>query len=168
LTGGCFYWSGTIPAQGVRIAEILDGTSNTALYAEIKRGSQDGVSDPLSVTSVPFATWDAARPGSDLAPMPECNNGTPFFDYTGLQYYRALLWTAWYTHTVPPNYKGRDCVRSVGLDRGHIASRSYHSGGVNVCRADGSVAFVRDSISLNVWRAFGTRAGGEVLDDSQF
>src|SRR5262249_15473374 len=93
--------------------------------------------------------------------------GASSFSYTGSQYYRALLWTAYYTHTVPPNNKQRDCFRSVGLDRGHLAARSYHPGGVNVVRADGSVTFVRDNIDMAIWRAFGTRAGRETVDLSQ-
>jgi prepilin-type processing-associated H-X9-DG protein len=39
-----------------------------------------------------------------------------------------------------------------------------HAGGVNVGMADGSVRFIRDStLSIQTWRALGTRAGGEVL-----
>ncbi len=33
------------------------------------------------------------------------------------------------------------------------AARSRHPGGVNVALADGSVGFVKDSVSLQVWRA---------------
>ena len=162
-TAGTFYYNAE--GKGVRLLDIADGTSNTALYSEIKRG-MDAAHPELRVYNVTFGTWDAARPASDLSPDPICNNASGFFDYTGLQYYRALLWTAWYTHTAPPNYKGRDCVRSVGLDRGHIASRSYHTGGVNTLRGDGSVSFISDSINPATWRALGTRGGGEILNES--
>ena len=67
-----------------------------------------------------------------------------------------------------PNDPAQDCVRSVGLNKMHIAARSYHSGGVNIVRVDGSVGFFRDSIAIAVWRAFGTRSGGEALDANQF
>lgn len=40
-------------------------------------------------------------------------------------------------------------------------SRSYHPGGVNTMMMDGSVRSVANSISLPVWRALGSRAGGE-------
>ena len=146
-----------------RFADVTDGTSNTAMFAEIKRGTNDGIRDPLSITSVPFGTWDSSQALNDSTPMASCNNTTlAFFDYTGLQYYRGLMWTAFYTHTVPPNYTGRDCVRSVGLDRGHQAARSYHTQGVNLVKVDGSVQFIRSAIDMNTWRALGTRGGNEV------
>ena len=40
---------------------------------------------------------------------------------------------------------------------------SYHSGGINVALADGSVRFLRDTASLATLRMASTRAGGEVL-----
>ena len=43
-----------------------------------------------------------------------------------------------------------------------VTARSYHEHGVNAARMDGSVGFVSDSVSLQVWRALGTANGGEV------
>jgi prepilin-type N-terminal cleavage/methylation domain-containing protein/prepilin-type processing-associated H-X9-DG protein len=177
-TGGAFYSNGTasLPAVGVKLTDVQDGTSNTAMYAEVKRGmtASSGTSVATSRTRVQaldYATgWDGpGQAASDLAPPAGCSGSTftTYYDYTGDQYYRNLVWTAYYTHTVPPNWSVPDCVRSVGLDRIHLAARSYHTGGVNVVRCDGSVGFVRDSIPLATWRAFGTRAGGEVLNLDQ-
>jgi hypothetical protein len=42
---------------------------------------------------------------------------------------------------------------------------SYHTGGVTVGKADGSVRFVSDSINLGTWRAIGTKNGGEVVGE---
>ena len=42
---------------------------------------------------------------------------------------------------------------------------AFHTGGFNVVRADGSVAFVRDSIPLGVMAALITGSGGEVLPE---
>jgi prepilin-type N-terminal cleavage/methylation domain-containing protein/prepilin-type processing-associated H-X9-DG protein len=164
-TSGVFYFN-----SAVRLTDITDGTSNTAMYAEVKRGDNDGKYDALSITSLDFGTWDASQAANDTTPAAGCDpGGSPsFFDYTGLQYYRGLMWTAFYTHTVPPNYTKHDCVRSVGLDRGHQAARSYHTSGVNVLFADGSVHFITNSISMTTWRALGSRGGGEVIDGSAF
>jgi prepilin-type N-terminal cleavage/methylation domain-containing protein len=149
---------------GVKHGEITDGTSNTAMFAEVKRGDYNGAADPQSVWRIPYATWDGAQLANDLSPTPICDTTvSAFLDYTGLQYHRGFFITAFYTHTALPNYKGKDCIRDVGYDRGHVQARSYHTGGVNVVRADGSVGFVRDSVNIANWKAFGTRAGGEVL-----
>jgi len=43
------------------------------------------------------------------------------------------------------------------------ASRSRHPGGVNVLKADGSVHFVPNSISLQTWRAMGAMSSGEFV-----
>ena len=44
-----------------------------------------------------------------------------------------------------------------------VTSRSYHSGNlVNVLLMDGSVRGVTSTVSQTTWRAYGTRAGGEV------
>lgn len=47
-----------------------------------------------------------------------------------------------------------------------VTSRSYHRGIVNALMMDGSVRGINDDIQLSVWRAAGTRAGGELLPDS--
>lgn len=42
---------------------------------------------------------------------------------------------------------------------------SAHAGGMNVRFADGHVAFLKSSMSKEVWRAMGTRNGNEVVND---
>jgi prepilin-type processing-associated H-X9-DG protein len=42
-----------------------------------------------------------------------------------------------------------------------VTSRSSHPHLINALWMDGSVRAVRDDVQLSVWRAFGTRAGGE-------
>jgi prepilin-type processing-associated H-X9-DG protein len=159
----------------VRIGDITDGTSNTAMMAEIIRGN--------NVAGAPFQPQDARLitpwvtdgqrviNGVDTFPACSSQSGSAV-RYAGLQYYRDLLDTSLYSHTVPPNFKGGDCmdntqrpgeVANSTLWAGHIAARSYHTGGVNVVFGDGSVHFVRDSIDPTVWLYIGTRAGGEVF-----
>ena len=43
-----------------------------------------------------------------------------------------------------------------------VTSRSWHPGGVNVTRMDGSVGFVTSDVDLEIWRALGSISGGEV------
>ncbi len=43
-----------------------------------------------------------------------------------------------------------------------VSARSNHPGGVSTSLADGSVRFMADSIDVTLFRALGSRAGGEV------
>ncbi len=49
-----------------------------------------------------------------------------------------------------------------------LTASSYHPAGVNALFADGSVHFVKNSVSPVTWRALGTIAGGEVLSADQY
>ena len=50
-----------------------------------------------------------------------------------------------------------------GRGNGFFAARSFHPGGANSARADGSVHFVSETIDTATWRAMGTIGGGEVV-----
>jgi prepilin-type N-terminal cleavage/methylation domain-containing protein/prepilin-type processing-associated H-X9-DG protein len=153
-----------------RFADITDGSSNTTLFGEIKRGARPG-GDDLDVSVVPPNVWGPNDPTTNvnnLKPPAACDSQTVRLNYTGLEYHHGTFITALYTHTVPPNYKGRDCVRSITFDQAHMASRSYHPGGVNVAMADGSVRFIGDRIRPEVWRALGTKCGGELISADSY
>jgi prepilin-type N-terminal cleavage/methylation domain-containing protein/prepilin-type processing-associated H-X9-DG protein len=91
----------------------------------------------------------------------------------------ASAWLTWAyaNHTtgtcaIPPNTFKRangTVLRAAGEDgqwQWSYSFRSRHSGGLNFGMADGSVRFVRDSIPLDVYRAFSTKTGGEVVSDN--
>ncbi len=46
-----------------------------------------------------------------------------------------------------------------------ITSRSFHTGAVNIVLFDGSARSISENIDLSIWRALGTRAGGEVMGE---
>jgi prepilin-type N-terminal cleavage/methylation domain-containing protein/prepilin-type processing-associated H-X9-DG protein len=54
------------------------------------------------------------------------------------------------------------------IHSGVFSASSRHPGGVNVAMMDGSVRFVKDGVSLAVWRAISTRNGGEVIDGGAY
>ena len=75
---------------------------------------------------------------------------------------------------VPPNsnqYKWTSCRGNCAGcwpdGSQYVNAASNHSGGCNVLMGDGSVRFVKSSISQNVWWGVGTRANSEVIDASQ-
>jgi prepilin-type N-terminal cleavage/methylation domain-containing protein/prepilin-type processing-associated H-X9-DG protein len=171
---------------GARFRDITDGLSNSAMFAETKLGPSTGTSQYLVSVGDPdyyaghtlltFGTWDTGVAGfatrypgtlgGDVEMVPECDTPTPQdLQYYGKQYYRASLFPTSYTHTLTPNSRRRNCIRSVGLDRMHTAARSYHTGGAQYVLCDGSVKFASDSVDAGVWRGVGTIGGGEVLGE---
>jgi prepilin-type N-terminal cleavage/methylation domain-containing protein/prepilin-type processing-associated H-X9-DG protein len=85
----------------------------------------------------------------------------------GQQWWYGNYWAGGYSHAMPPN--SRLCT--AGNDNYDVEAYpplSRHPGGVNVCLADGSVRFIKDSVSLKVWWALGSRAGGEVISSDQY
>jgi prepilin-type processing-associated H-X9-DG protein len=51
---------------------------------------------------------------------------------------------------------------------GSATANSLHPGGVNVCFCDGSVHFIKNSVTLQTWWGLGTRNGGEVISSDQY
>jgi prepilin-type N-terminal cleavage/methylation domain-containing protein/prepilin-type processing-associated H-X9-DG protein len=159
--------------QGNSIAAITDGTSNTAMFSEVMRGQATSGSTIFHSTNVQSGAISAAPGLYDGRAVSGCAGGTVAvrIQYVGLQYYRGgINHNSFYTHTLPINWNRKQsdpasqrytCGDST-FRRAHIAASSYHSGGVNVGLADGSVRFVRDSIDFTIWQNAGTRAGGEV------
>jgi hypothetical protein len=45
-----------------------------------------------------------------------------------------------------------------------VSAVSLHRSGVNILKADGSASYVKDSISLKLWRSLSTRSGNEFTD----
>ncbi|MBX3400928.1 MAG: DUF1559 domain-containing protein [Gemmataceae bacterium] len=168
------YPSGGLEMQGPTLLSVLDGLSNTAMFAEIMRSgiqynAASGVRDHATVIRGTSINSDV-----DGRAISHCLDGSGWVSsikYVGHQYYRAIPQMITYTHTLPPNWNRRvttgvqhyNCGSSTDLNRNHMAASSYHSGGVNVGMGDGSVRFVTDTVDFNAWRAAGTKSGGESI-----
>ena len=151
--------------SAVRLAEITDGTSNTALFSETKRSrsiNNSAAEIPIPDLLNVYVSGGNFTGASAITPPADCATFSLRIRYRGQMYYRSLPLTSVYSHTVPPNYKLWDCTDS-SFGQFHGAARSYHPGGVNAAFCDGSVRFIKDSINLNTWRALGSKAGGEVI-----
>jgi prepilin-type processing-associated H-X9-DG protein len=70
------------------------------------------------------------------------------------------------TVAYPPNAKNPATGKDYPPDQwwNRYAFTSAHPGGVNFAMTDGSVRFINDGIDLKVFRALGTRNGGEVAE----
>jgi prepilin-type N-terminal cleavage/methylation domain-containing protein len=172
---------------GAKLRDFTDGMSNSAMFGEILIGPSGGspTTGPTTPQTDPFycallrqapnATWDgsgvpAQYPGSlagDVVANPAACNvaGTNDGLYRGKQYYRGNPFATYYSHTLVPNAKFRDCIRDVGLDRIHAAARSFHTGGAHVVLGDGAVRFASENIDGMVWRAVGSIMQGDLVGE---
>jgi prepilin-type N-terminal cleavage/methylation domain-containing protein/prepilin-type processing-associated H-X9-DG protein len=140
-------------------ADIPDGTSNTAAFSEKLLGDgSNGITTPASDTfrpgTHPKNADEALRDClacdvNDLSRQGVSNVGAPWI--------YAYHSTSMYWHVGPPN--SRSCMYPPGLIM--TTASSAHPGGVNVVMCDASVQFAADGIDLAIWRAMGTREGGE-------
>jgi prepilin-type N-terminal cleavage/methylation domain-containing protein/prepilin-type processing-associated H-X9-DG protein len=173
----------------VRWMDITDGTSNTVLMSEWLRGNNittNGTTpiDPRRQMGDCICYWahqafppnpPGIRNGpqgpiiSDPNPatfLSELQNGGGFrgrfVGSRGLRWINGREFDTGYTAWQTPNSRLPDWF-SCGF--GWMSASSNHAGGVNALWCDGSVRFVRDSVTLPVWRAAHTRAGGEIPGD---
>ncbi len=135
---GCFYVN-----SSTTIASIPDGTSNTMFFAERYHR------DPNWAVAAGAGALDIATYGGWV-----WTNVTAMEDLTlGTQV--PINWM------IPAGLTG-----FAATDTRLNAIGSGHTGGANVCFADGSVHFLTSSTALGVLQAAGTRAGGEVYAPS--
>lgn len=120
----------------------LDGTSSTILFGE--RFHYDFKYDQAAGTAfTKMAEWGCWAPSSGLAGLGDVTLST----------------------LVAPNYKHPTggTVNAAAESNRVSAMGSGHPNGVNIALADASTRFISNSINFAVFRAMGTRAGGEVV-----
>lgn len=159
-------FDGTFTIPGTRTAEFTDGFSTTIAVSEKLISGLDSyvanrdwiAIDPLSLPDDGFIGW--------LEWIRVCSSQTSVRQMPDPAGRTWLIGGAFYTSfftAAPPNTPIPDCGVSHYAGTGVFAARSYHSGGVNVAMADGSVRWVGSGVAPSVWRAMGTRRGGEVV-----
>ena len=164
FSGPFTYWS------PITQADVTDGLSFTASFSEKPRGELGRVAYDPFVDSL-------------VAPQNVNSDPSTVLKYCAWQplipkNYRTSLRTNWlvggltqtcYNHMDVPNGKLPDCMRHSAEPSGaRSTARSYHSVGVNVAMADGSVHHVSNTINLQTWQALGTRGGGELIHDQDW
>jgi prepilin-type N-terminal cleavage/methylation domain-containing protein/prepilin-type processing-associated H-X9-DG protein len=157
------------PNRAFKTSQISDGLSRTMAISECKAYQPN--------------LWDTGKP-STLGVAPP-NSPTELatyfggtFDFNGhTEWVEGDVHETGFTTVFTPNtdvpYMDAGGTYSVDLTSirdgesttsptyAAVTARSYHPGHVNVAMLDGSVRVVADDVNLAVWRAAGTRAGGE-------
>ncbi|MCI0333060.1 MAG: DUF1559 domain-containing protein [Planctomycetes bacterium] len=169
--------------DGLKPGQFTDGIAKTAFFSERIKGS--GQPTSALPTKAEIITWPNRTDGivpieqlfRDCAnyqpqvdtfnffgtgswlPEEDWSNGWPFAGYDSTEY----------NHVAPPNWSGWDCgnwssIPDTPGEHAIIAARSEHPGAVNVGFGDGHVTTISDNIDLVVWRAMGTRDGGDTVE----
>lgn len=132
-----------IPNTTYAFSAIEDGLSNTMMLSELLVGRSDSA--------------------LDLRGFSWCGPTATFTAYTGPNSTSPdVLWPG----LCNPGDGNPPCVTDDMT--WYTAARSKHPGGVNVAMCDGSVRFVKDSISLATWGAISTSRGREVVSSDSF
>jgi prepilin-type N-terminal cleavage/methylation domain-containing protein/prepilin-type processing-associated H-X9-DG protein len=182
-TGVFCYWL----AFGLR--DITDGSSNTIAYGESLVGDPVVNTNARRNNSVTNVTAAAQYDSQDVTQLlnngqlalalQACNNA--FSLNTQIQNDNGVRW-AWgavgmslFQTIVPPNstqYQWNSCRSSCMNcspdDSSFSNAQSNHSGGANFLMADGSVRFIKSTVSMKSYLALGTRAGGEVVSSDSY
>ncbi|RMF38916.1 MAG: DUF1559 domain-containing protein [Planctomycetota bacterium] len=164
---GVFY-----PNSFLRFADVIDGTSNTLLAAEVRAWTPYWRNGGPPTTSIPNSIAEAAAIVA---------SGVQFKSTGHTEWPDGRVHHTGFTTTLAPN---TDLVQVHAGTTHHfvdynswqegkngangnpsyamITSRSYHTGVVQVSLVDGSVRSITENIDLKIWRSISTRAGGEV------
>ena len=155
--------NGIFAQTPVRPGDILDGLSNTAAFSESLLGNGLLPGGGTAPTDPRYLVLEVPG-GNDPTPAACGAMSGTWNPRRGEQWINGHYEQTLYNHYYGPNATTWDCSNA-SHNKGLTSARSFHSGGVNLLLADGSVRFVRDSIALPTWRGLATRFGGEVLGD---
>ncbi len=163
----------------VNFSAIIDGLSNTAAYSEKVKGignilvsQPNDVLKPSSVyyqgqqswATSPQNYWQNCNSGGTTLGLAKMGQFMP----SGSVWYSGHPSCTYYTHVMPPNTWSCEFDTNGFQPNGALTASSRHSGGVNMLMCDGSVRFVKATISPQTWWAIGSMAGNEVVSQDSY
>lgn len=159
--------------SGIRPGDFRDGMSNTIGICEVRTYQallHDGGSPNTPNVPPPLIPAQAIEYG-----------GTLDLNLAHTQWVNGMMVQTGMTTTFPPNTPAIALSRTMPVDvdfvstrlgssatnltYGTVTARSYHTGIAHVLLMDGSVRPVSSQTDQGVWRAIGTRFGGEIVGD---
>ncbi len=148
-----------------RVSDVTDGLSNTAFFSEKMRGSGTPnpstdlfqISNQTSLASL-YTTCMSTNPAT----------ATPLTSVWGASWVMGENCCTLYNHVSTPNTISCAGIPFPGTMTNmsmQVSASSRHIGTVNLLMGDGSTRSASSSVDLGVWRAIGTRNGGETVGD---
>ncbi len=150
---------------GARIADVTDGLSNTAAIGELRAGL--GSMDIRGTWALGLAMASLCGHAKSYNPTPNNMMGLnyPNCDDGGDEMQNGPILGAQFPNAAAMGM-GFNCGGGMYNSGGQC--RSQHPGGVNMGFGDGSVRFVKNSISNRIWFAILTRNDGTVLSATDY
>ncbi|MFH1918772.1 MAG: DUF1559 domain-containing protein [Planctomycetota bacterium] len=165
-----------------RPASFTDGTSNTLAAAEVKAFTPYFRNTMDPGPTVPALPGDLAvfAGGAQFKLGPRTNDNTGHTEWPDGRVHHSGITTVFapntfvkYLHTDGRTYdidynsqqEGRSATQPTYAA---VTARSYHPGIVHVLLMDGSCRAIGETVPLEVWRALGTRQGGEANANGAF
>ena len=175
-------WDNNVGIRTTSLATFTDGTSNTVIFSEWVKGPAIQPSPKIGLGIVYCSGVSTGQYTTDLQYNQACAAIVPSPTATGCGAAGAQSWnwkgewwafggTMIYSHTVTPNRYACDYTdqKEDGTAKSTLVNASSnHPGGVNVLFMDGSVRFVKSSVSYQPWYAIATPDGGEVVSSDAF
>ena len=183
-------------SMGLSMATVTDGTSNTLMYSERVIATSgysqaSGNPGPANNTSILHKTTIAQVANVHTNPQlcrtaangQYLNSGVMHLGTWGGNWQDGQVMYVAFNTVLPPN--SPSCVHSITWGDGEpvvLPPTSFHTGGVNASRVDGSVAFISDSVDsgnssigsiawgeqgrspYGVWGALGSKSGSETTN----
>jgi prepilin-type N-terminal cleavage/methylation domain-containing protein len=141
-------WQSRTNKVGMGVATIPDGSSNTVLVSEVLAGINGG--DPRGVWAFGLAGSSAIVAHADGdCQLPNDGKNRDCSDDI---------------HDAP-NAPAQNASNWTSCNSNQATARSRHPAGVNACLGDGSVRFIRDSISQQNWWLLNSANDGQPTPD---
>jgi prepilin-type N-terminal cleavage/methylation domain-containing protein/prepilin-type processing-associated H-X9-DG protein len=128
-------------------------------FADLRDGSSQILMVGERSHNLSYVTWTGRAIGGWLFKTSSFEGGTDTFTPDPEESFTMILGPA----------GTEDGPRTPNHPMAHVEDYwSYHPGGVNFVFGDGSVHFIKNSISPPIWQALATRGGGEVVSADAF
>jgi prepilin-type N-terminal cleavage/methylation domain-containing protein/prepilin-type processing-associated H-X9-DG protein len=189
-TTGVFTYGngGGVPGHTYGIQHITDGTSTTIAYGEGLVGDfsiqfvkwRDG---PVSATAIGAFLQDVStNPAAVMTDLQNCATAFLVPPTAAVGNLKGMRWAqndpslSFFNTIVPPSstqYPFGWCALAASGQTNSVGGQyqnanSNHPGGANFLFADGSVHFIKSSISMRTYWAMGTKSNGEVISSDSY